>query len=102
MRLLHLPTVRADASPTADAAARDRLTHRGYLAELLIAETDARQNRRRDRRIKEVHSRGLNASTASTSPPPPPSRPVLFATIAADDWIDRGEPLVLLGDGRCA
>jgi len=38
---LHLPTVRADAGPVADAAERDRLTHRAYLTELLS---------RRDRR----------------------------------------------------
>src|SRR5690606_15919138 len=35
---LFLPTVRAQAAALADAAARDRLTHRGYLAELLATE----------------------------------------------------------------
>jgi hypothetical protein len=34
-RSLHLPTVWAGAGPVADAAVRDRLTHRAYLAELL-------------------------------------------------------------------
>ena len=29
----HLPTVRAEAGPMADAATRDRITHRGYLAD---------------------------------------------------------------------
>jgi DNA replication protein DnaC len=54
-RTLHLPTVRAEAAPTADQAARDRLTHRAYLAELLACEVDACDARRRDRRVKEAH-----------------------------------------------
>lgn len=41
-RTLHLPTVRSLAAPTAEQAARDQITHRGYLAELFAAETDAR------------------------------------------------------------
>ena len=53
-RILALPTVRAEAGPTVDAAARDRLTHRTYLAELLSAETDARAIRRRQRRVHEA------------------------------------------------
>jgi len=38
---LALPTVREQAGEMADAAARDQLTHRGYLAELLATEVDA-------------------------------------------------------------
>ena len=51
---LHLPTVRAEADTLADAATRDALTHRGYLAELLTSELDARHTRRVDRRMKEA------------------------------------------------
>lgn len=32
-RTLHLPTVQASAAELADAAARERLTHRAYVAE---------------------------------------------------------------------
>ncbi|MQB01963.1 MAG: hypothetical protein GEU78_17145 [Actinobacteria bacterium] len=97
-KTLHLPTVRADAGPTADAAARDRLTHRTYLAELLSAETDARTIRRRQRRIHEAklpRIKTLEAFDAAATPGIPAS---LLTTLATGAWIDRGEPLVLLGD----
>jgi len=97
-KILHLPTVRADAGPTAHAAERDRLTHRAYLAELLSAETDARTIRRRQRRINEAHfprSKTLEAFDPTAAPNIPSS---LLTTLATCAWIDRGEPLVLLGD----
>src|ERR1700738_5463234 len=53
-RALHLPTVRAEAGPLADAAAKERVTHRAYLAEVLSAEVDQRDGRRRARRLVEA------------------------------------------------
>ena len=97
-KILHLPTVRAEAGPTADAATRDRLTHRAYLAELLSAETDARTIRRRQRRVHEAHFpriKTLEAFDAASTPNIPAG---LLTTLATCAWIDRGEPLVLLGD----
>ena len=46
--------MREQAAPLAAAALRDRLTHRAYLAELLGAELDDRNARRRERRIAEA------------------------------------------------
>ncbi len=97
-KTLHLPTVRAEAGPTADAATRDRLTHRAYLAELLSAETDARAIRRRQRRVHEAHfprSKTLEAFDPGATANIPAN---LLTTLATCGWIDRGEPLVLLGD----
>ncbi len=97
-RALHLPTVRAEAGAVADAAVRDRLTHRAYLAELLAAETDARGIRRRERRIKEARFPRIKTLEQfdQTATPDIPSS--LLTTLAQGAWIDRGEPLVLLGD----
>jgi hypothetical protein len=39
-RTLHLPTIRREAGGVADAAARERLSHRGFLAEVLSLEVD--------------------------------------------------------------
>jgi DNA replication protein DnaC len=97
-RSLHLPTVRELAGELADAAARDRLTHRAYLAELLSAETDARDTRRRDRRIKEARFprvKRLDSFDLAAAPGVPPAT---LAALAAGTWIDHGQPLVLLGD----
>src|SRR6476660_9215803 len=51
-RMLRLPTIRGQFTATADAAEREQLTYRGFLAELLMAECEDRQRRRSERRIK--------------------------------------------------
>jgi DNA replication protein DnaC len=95
---LHLPTVRAQAGELAEQAVRDRLTHRAYLAELLAAETDARDARRRERRIREARFprvKRLDGFDLAAAPGVPPAT---LATLATGNWIDAGQPLVLLGD----
>ena len=51
-RVLRLPTIRAQFTAVADAAEREQMTYRGFLAELLMAECDDRDRRRSERRIK--------------------------------------------------
>jgi len=96
--VLHLPTVRAQAGELADAAARDRLTHRAYLAELLSAETDQRDARRRERRTREARFPRVKRLDAFDLAAAPGVAPATLATLAAGTWIDHGQPLVLLGD----
>ena len=64
-RLLHLPTVRAEAGRIAEAAARERLTHRAYLADVLAAECDDRESRRGPGGSTRPGSRGPSDSTSS-------------------------------------
>jgi DNA replication protein DnaC len=96
-RELHLPTIRTEAGRLADQAAKARLTHRGYLAEVLTAEVDDRDTRRRARRVVEARFprlKHLNDFDTAASP----IADATIATLAAGAWIDRGEPVVLLGD----
>ena len=51
-RMLRLPTIRAQFPDLAEAAAREQMSYRGYLAELLMAECDDRNRRRSERQIK--------------------------------------------------
>ncbi|WP_197523382.1 ATP-binding protein [Actinokineospora pegani] len=51
-RGLRLPSIRSQVSQIADAAEREQLTYRGFLAELLMVECDDRDRRRSERRIK--------------------------------------------------
>jgi DNA replication protein DnaC len=95
--VLHLPTVRAEAGRLADDAARHRLTHRGYLAEVLSAEVDDRDARRRARRVVEARFprlKRLDGFDCTISP----VGAATIATLAAGTWIDAGEPVVFLGD----
>ena len=97
-RTLFLPTIRTQAAPLADAAARERLTHRAYLAEVLAAECDDREARRRLRRVKEAkfpRPKRLEDFDTTAMPDLPPAT---LAHLASGAWIDAGEPLVLLGD----
>jgi chromosomal replication initiation ATPase DnaA len=97
-RELHLPTIAAEAPRIADDATRERLTHRGFLAEVLAAEVDERAQRRKARRLLEAHFPRLKRledfDTTVTSGVPPAT----VAALAAGAFIDAGAPVVLLGD----
>ena len=97
-RTLHLPTIRAEAARIAEAAARERLSHRAYLAEVLTAECDDRDSRRRIRRVLEARfprAKRLEDLDLHALPSLPPAT---LAHLAGGAWIDAGEPVVLLGD----
>lgn len=97
-RALALPTVRAQAASLADAAAREGATHRAYLAEVLSTEVDARDARRRERRLKEARFPRIKTLADFDLSAAPTVNPATLATLAAGGWIDAGRPVVLLGD----
>ena len=97
-RVLHLPTVRAEAGPFADVAAKERLTHRAYLAEVLSAEVDQRDSRRRARRLVEARFPRIKRLEDFDLAAAPSVNPASLAALAKGAWIDAGEPVVLIGD----
>jgi DNA replication protein DnaC len=97
-RLLALPTVRDETAAIAEAAARERLSHKAFLAEVLSAECDDRDSRRRIRRVNEAkfpRAKRLADFDTTLLPDLPPAT---LARLANGDWITAGDPLVLLGD----
>jgi DNA replication protein DnaC len=97
-RVLALPTVREQATGLAAAAAKQRLTHQAFLAEVLTAECDERDARRRIRRVNEAkfpRTKRLADFDPTRLPDLPPAT---LAHLAGGGWIDAGQPLVLLGD----
>lgn len=97
-RALHLPTVRNEAGPLADVAAREHLTHRAYLAEVLATEVDERDRRRRARRILEARFPRLKRLEDFDLAAAPGINPATLAALAKGAWIDAGEPVCLIGD----
>ena len=97
-RALHLPTVRQQAAALAEAALRDRLTHRAYLAEVLSAELDDRDARRRERRIHEAGFPRFKLLADFDLQAAPTVAPPLLAALERCERIDAGQPVVLLGD----
>jgi DNA replication protein DnaC len=97
-RSLRLPTVRAQAGGLADAAARDRLTHRAFLAEVLSAELEEREARRRERRIAEARFPRMKRLEDFDLAAAPTIPPATLAALTTLEWVRVGEPVVLLGD----
>jgi DNA replication protein DnaC len=97
-RELHLPTVRAEAPRLAEIAVRERHTHLGYLAEVLAAEVDERSERRRTRRITEAHFPRIKRLADFNIDAIPGIPAALLGKLAKGDYMDAGEPIVLLGD----
>jgi DNA replication protein DnaC len=97
-RMLHLPTVRDEAARLAELAARERFTHRCYLAEVLTAEVDERDARRRARRVVEARFPRMKRLSEFDSAANPNVNPAMLATLAAGAFIDTGTPVCLIGD----
>jgi len=95
---LRLPTVRVEAPQAADRATKQRASHRVFLAELLREEVEDRQARRVQRRVSDAHfprhkTIGEFDQTANTT-----VTSTQLAQLATTEWIERSEPVVLLGD----
>ncbi|MEV6638374.1 IS21-like element helper ATPase IstB [Actinoplanes sp. NPDC051470] len=97
-RVLRLPTIRGQFPDLAEAAARDQMTYRGFLAELLMAECDDRARRRSERRIKAAafpRDKSLRAFDFDANSNVDPA---VVHTLASCDWVRKGLPLCLIGD----
>jgi DNA replication protein DnaC len=96
-RQLRLPTVREESGRMAEEALRQRMSHLGYLAEVLSAEVDDRAERRRARRVTEAHFPRLKR-LADFDHNSSPVDETTIALLASGSYLDKGEPVVLLGD----
>ena len=97
-RMLRLPTIRAQFTAAADAAEREQMTYRGFLAELLMAECDDRARRRSERRIKAAgfpRQKWLKDFDFDANPN---INPATIHTLATCEWVSKGQPLCLIGD----
>ncbi|MBB6344334.1 DNA replication protein DnaC [Nonomuraea muscovyensis] len=97
-RNLRLPTMRGQFSELADSAARDQMTYRGFLAELLMAECDDRNRRRSERRIKAAGFPRDKALRTFDFEANPHIDPAAIHTLATCEWVKKGLPLCLIGD----
>jgi DNA replication protein DnaC len=97
-KTLCLSTVKDQATGMAEAAAKQRLSHKAFLAEVLSAECDERDARRRLRRVNEAKFPRTKRLTDFDTSQVPDLPAATLANLAAGSWIDAGQPLVLLGD----
>ncbi|MEU7058156.1 ATP-binding protein [Streptomyces sp. NPDC046197] len=97
-RMLRLPTIRAQFPELAEAAARDQMSYRGFLAELLMAECDDRARRRSERRIKAAAFPREKSLRTFDFDANPSVDPAVIHTPATCEWVKKGLPLCLIGD----
>ena len=97
-RMLRLPTIRTQFPDLAQAAAREQMSYRAFLAELLIAECDDRARRRSERRIKAAGFPREKSLRTFDFDANPNLDPAVIHTLATCDWVKKGLPLCLIGD----
>src|SRR5918999_1724235 len=97
-RMLRMPTIRNSFTEYVDRAGREQMSYRGFLAELLLAECDDRARRRSERRIKAARFPREKSLRAFDFDANPNIDPAVVHTLAKCEWIQKGQPLCLIGD----
>ena len=97
-RALRLPTLRERYAEIADAAEREHLSYKGFLAELLLAECDDRDSRRAARRVHEAAFPRPKSLADFDFAANPAINPATINTLAGCTWITKGQSLCLIGD----
>ena len=97
-RRLRLPTIRGLIEEAVTVAEKEQLSYAGFLAELMLAECDDRDRRSSVRRVKAAgfpRDKWLGDFDfdANTN-----INPATINTLAAGDWVRKGQPLCLIGD----
>ncbi|GAA4339558.1 IS21-like element helper ATPase IstB [Streptomyces venetus] len=97
-RMLRLPTIRQQFKEQADGAAREQMSYRAFLAELLMTEYDDRARHRSERRIRAAAFPRQKSLRAFDFDANPNVDPATVNTLATCEWVKKGEPLCLIGD----
>lgn len=93
-RSLRLPTIRTRFPDLVDRAAKDQMSYRAFLAELLLAECDERA-RRRIKAAQFPREKSLRAFDFDANPN---IDPAVINHLATCEWVKKGLPLCLIGN----
>lgn len=97
-RTLHLPTVAEQCGVLAEAAIKQRQTYLRYLEALLAAELEERERNTITRRIKEAHLPRIKTLEEFDFSKAPQIKATEIHELAQGGYIDRAEPVILIGD----
>ena len=97
-RMLRLPTMRDRFTEIAAAAEREQLSYLGFLAELVMAECDDRDQRRAARRVREAGFPRPKRLEEFSFDANPAVSPAVIGQLATCGWVKAGHPLCLIGD----
>ena len=97
-KVLHLPTVAAQCAQLAEQAVRERRSHLGFLEALLQAELEEREQRLVERRIREARLPRMKLLEEFDFAQCPKISPQQIHGLAEGGYIERAEPIILIGD----
>lgn len=97
-KLLHLPTIAEQSARLAEQAERERQGYLGYLDALLLAELEEREQNTIAHRIKEAHLPRVKTLEEFDFGQAPAISPTKISELADGGYIDRAEPVVLIGE----
>jgi hypothetical protein len=99
-KVLHLPTVAVQCAQLAEQALRERRSHLGFLEALLQAELEEREQRLVERRIREARLPRMKLLEEFDFAQCPKISPQQIHELAEGGYIERAEPIILIGDSR--
>lgn len=97
-KALRMPMMASQFSSLAEQAVREKKTHVGYLEALLSAEMEERERNTIDRRIKEAHLPRVKTLHEFDYTQSPMVTAAKMFELAEGGYIDRAEPVLLIGD----
>jgi IstB-like ATP binding protein len=97
-KALRVPTIANQFVPLAEQAIREKKTHVGYLEALLAAEVEDRERNTIERRIKEARLPRVKTLEEFDFSQSPHVTAAKMRDLADGGYIDRAEPVILIGD----
>jgi DNA replication protein DnaC len=97
-KVLRLPAVAAHAAALADQAQREHQSHLAYLDALFAVQQEEQERNSVTRRLKEAHLPRLKTLDEFDFRQAPLVSPVRLHELAQGAYIERAEPVVLIGD----
>lgn len=95
---LKLPTVSSSFARLASEAARENHSHTAFLAAALSAEIEERERRSVERRLREARLPRVKTIEEFDFSNTPKVSPTLMRELAEGGYIERAEPVILIGD----
>ncbi len=97
-KTLRLPAMAGYCTRLAEEAEREHQTYLGYLDALLAAEVEERERTTIERRIKEAHLPRFKTLDEFDFSSAPTVSPIRIRELAEGGYLDRAEPVVLIGE----
>lgn len=97
-RVLGLSTIRGHYTEITDAALREHASYKAFLLDLLEAECEQRDQRRRTRLIREARFPRPKRIEDFDFPANPHISAEVVHTLTEPGWVTAGQPLCLIGD----